>query len=40
MKDITIAERGVESPLLVLDSDKLYGGEKVEISPEVMERIK
>ena len=40
IKDITIAERGVDSPLLVLDSDKLYGGEKIEVSTEVIERIK
>lgn len=38
--DMTVAEEGVDAPLLQLDSDKLYGDMKIDISPEVVERIK
>lgn len=38
--DVTMAERGIDSPLLDVDSDKLYGNEKIEVAPEVVERIK
>lgn len=38
--DVTIAEQGVNEPLLPLGTDGLYGGAEVIISDEVVERIK
>ena len=38
--DMTIAEEGVESPLLDIDTDKLYGNTKFNVTPEVLERIR
>ncbi len=38
--DVTIAEQGVNQPLLQLGTDGLYGGAEVKISEEVIERIK
>jgi hypothetical protein len=37
---MTIAEEGVDAPLLQIDSDKLYGDMKLDISAEIAERIK
>ena len=37
---MTIAEEGVESPLLDIDTDKLYGNTKFNVTPEVLERIR
>lgn len=40
VKDVTIAEQGVNEPLLQLGTDGLYGDAEVVISDEVIERIK
>ena len=40
VEDITIAEQGVNEPLLQLGTDGLYGDAEVVISDEVVERIK
>lgn len=40
VKDVTIAEQGVNEPLLQLGTDGLYGDAEVIISDEVIERIK
>jgi hypothetical protein len=38
--DVTIAEQGVNEPLLQLGTDGLYGDAEVVISDEVIKRIK
>jgi hypothetical protein len=40
VEDITIAEQGVNEPLLQLGTDGLYGDAEVIISDDVIERIK
>lgn len=40
VKDVTIAELGVNEPLLQLGTDALYGDAEVVVSDEVIERIK
>lgn len=40
VKDVTIAEQGVNEPLLQLGTDGLYGDAEVIVSDEVIERIK